>query len=132
MLTAAALGAAPGPSASTVDQAREARVWEIAKVRDMQAFAALLDPNFVAVYAGAINDRDAEIAAIGEQRLQGFEFSGLTSRAVGPDSSLVTYTVYAKGRFRGSDISGRYNAASLWRRDGGDWKLAYHGEVKAP
>jgi hypothetical protein len=132
MLAAAALGAAPVASASTEDQAREARLWQIAKDRNMEAFAALLDPAFVAVYSSAINDRDAEIAAIGQQSLQGFEISNFTSRPIGADVSLVTYSVDAKGRFRGADISGRYNAASLWRREGGEWKLAYHAEAKAP
>jgi len=129
---AVALGAASTSGQSGADLAREMKLWEIAKSRDIERFSALLDPQFVAVYASAINDRAAEIAAIGEQELTGFAISNFTSRQVEPDVVLATYSVDATGSFRGTDISGRYNVASLWRRSGGEWKLAYHSEAKAP
>ena len=132
LAAAVALGAASTSGQSGADLARETELWDVAKSGDMERFSALLDPQFVAVYASAINDRAAEIEAIGEQKLTGFEINNFTSRQVEPDVILATYSVDAKGSFRGTDISGRYNAASLWRRSGDGWKLAYHSEAKAP
>jgi hypothetical protein len=129
---AVALGAASTGGQAGSDLERETELWEIAKSGDIERFSALLDPQFVAVYASAINDKEAEIAAIGEQKLTGFTISNFTSRQVGPGVILATYSVDAQGSFRGTDISGRYNAASLWRRSGDGWMLAYHSEAKAP
>ena len=113
------------------DLARENRLWDIAKTRDIRAFSALLAPDFVAVYAAAINNKPQEIAAIRSQRLRSYAISGFSSRSLAPNVELVTYSVDAVGRFRGADISGRYHATSVWKRSGRTWQLAYHGEVKA-
>ena len=72
---AVALGAASTSGQSGADLARETELWDVAKSGDMERFSALLDPQFVAVYASAINDRAAEIEAIGEQKLTGFEIN---------------------------------------------------------
>jgi len=132
MIAAMAIGAAAasGGEAANAEQ-REIALWQTAKDNRMADFAALLDPGFVAVYGSAINDKAAEVAAISDQKLQSFALTNFQSHAIEPNVVLVTYTAEAIGRFRETDISGRYNAASLWRRTDGEWLLAYHGEVKA-
>jgi len=132
VIAAMAIGAAAagGVEADNAEQ-REIALWQTAKDNRMDEFAALLDPGFVAVYGAAINDKAAEVAAISDQKLQSFALSNFKSHAIEPNVLLVTYTAEATGRFRDTDISGRYNAASLWRRTGGNWLLAYHSEVKA-
>lgn len=131
MTAGVALVGATASSQPVSDEARETALWEIAKERRLDAFAAHLDSDFVAVYSDGFKDKAAEVAAIGDQKLTSFAISNFRSRSIDPDVSLVTYTVDAQGSYRDVDISGRYNVASLWRRAGDGWTLAYHSEVKA-
>lgn len=126
-----ALGTASASAQPSADLDRETALWQVAKDGRLDDLATLLDPDFVAVYAAGINDKAAELRALGEQKLESFKVADFTSRPVDTASVLVTYTVEAKGSWRGSDISGRYNVASLWKRAGDGWRLVYHSEVKA-
>jgi hypothetical protein len=47
------------------------------------------------------------------------------------DDMLMTYVVEVKGSMGKDDISGKYNATSLWHRAGTKWLTAYHSEIKA-
>jgi ketosteroid isomerase-like protein len=47
------------------------------------------------------------------------------------DAALVTYQVTVEGTEGGKDISGKMNAASVWKKEGSDWRIAYHTDVKA-
>lgn len=123
MLMAAAMMAAP----SDAVVARETALWDNAKGHKMEAFQAELAPDFVAIYADAVNDGKAEVAAMHQQQLSSFALKDFTVRDLAEGVQLVTYTADAKGTFQGADISGTYRATSIWK--GG--KLAYHSEVKA-
>ena len=111
-------------------EAREKSLWNRAEA-DGSEFRETLSADFIAVYAGAVNDAAAEVAAIGQQKLDSFTLSDLEVRELAAGVELVTYSAAAKGRFEGSDISGNYRATSIWKRDGGQWKLAYHSEMKS-
>lgn len=127
LVLAAAIMAAPANPA----EAREQRLWELAKNHDMAAFKDMLDPDFVAVYAGATNDAAAEVTAIERQQLQSFSFVDFKVRQLAAGLELVTYEADARGTFDGADISGRYRVTSIWKQAGSEWKLAYHSEIKA-
>ena len=111
-------------------EAREKTLWNRAET-DGSDFRDTLSADFIAVYAGAVNDSAAEVAAIGQQRLNSFTLRDLQLRELADGVELVTYSAAAKGTFEGSDISGDYRATSIWKQEGGRWKLAYHSEMKA-
>ena len=111
-------------------EARETKLWTRAEA-DGTPFRDTLSDDFIAVYAGATNDADAEVAAIGKQHLDSFGLRDMQVRDLADGVQLVTYSADAKGTFDGADISGEYRATSIWKRVGGDWKLAYHSEMKA-
>ena len=111
-------------------EAREKTLWSRAAA-DGSDFRDTLSADFIAVYAGAVNDAAAEAAAIAQQKLDSFTLSDLEVRELADGVELVTYSAAAKGTFEGSDISGNYRATSIWQRDGDRWKLAYHSEMKA-
>ena len=58
---------------------------------------------------------------------------GLTAPAYCPVARTQTlaYRVTLKGDYKGSDLSGDYWAASLWRLEGGRWWLVQHTEARA-
>lgn len=114
----------------TSAEARETKLWNRAE-DDGTPFRSTLSDSFIAVYAGAVNDADGEVAAIGKQHLDRFTFSDMQVRDLADDVQLVTYTADATGTYDGADISGRYRATSIWTRSSGEWKLAYHSEMKA-
>ena len=123
MVLAAAMMAAPGDAVV----ARETALWDNAKGHKMEAFQGELAPDFVAVYAHAVNDGKAEVAAIHQQQLSSFALKDFAVRDLAAGVQLVTYTADAKGTFQGADISGTYRATSIWK----DGKLVYHSEMKA-
>ena len=126
VLAAVLMGA---PSAEA--QERETKLWQVTQAHRMDAFKGELAPDFVAVYAHAINDAAAEVAAMDQQVLSGFELRDFQVRRLADTVELVTYVAAAKGTFKGSDISGEYRATSIWTSGEGGWKLAYHSEIKA-
>lgn len=52
-------------------EARERTLWNRAEL-DGSEFRDTLSADFIAVYAGALNDAAAEVAAIGKQKLDSF------------------------------------------------------------
>lgn len=131
VIAAAALAAMPAAAQQNAVVARENGLWRTVNDQRMSAFAAMLTPDFVAVYAGAVNDRNAEVAAMRQQHLRSYALSDFRIRQLDRDVTLVTYTVAARGRFEKTNISGTYRATSVWRRIGREWKLAFHSEIKA-
>jgi len=47
------------------------------------------------------------------------------------DTAMVTYQVNIQGTEGGKDISGKAYAASIWKKDGNDWRVAFHTDIKA-
>ena len=111
-------------------EAREKTLWNRAEA-DGSDFRDTLSADFIAVYAGAVNDAAAEVAAIAQQKLDSFTLSDLEVRELADGVELVTYSAAARGTFAGADISGDYRATSIWKQDGGRWKLAYHSEMQS-
>jgi hypothetical protein len=112
-------------------EAREERMWKNVQAQNMEVFRRDLDPQFVAVYAQAINDASGEVAAMEKQTLDSFALRDFIVRPLSNSVELVNYTATVKGNFDGEDISGEYRATSVWKKDGNAWKLAYHSEMRA-
>ena len=50
--------------------------------------------------------------------------------SIDKDAALVTYQVTIDGAAGGKDMSGKYNAASIWKKDGNDWRVSFHTDMK--
>ena len=124
---AMAMMAAPADSA----EAREQRMWSNVQAGNMEVFRAELDDEFIAVYPFGINDKAGEVSALERQKLQSFKLSDFLVRPMSGSVELVNYKASVKGSYEGTDISGDYRVTSVWKSDGGAWKLAYRSEMKA-
>ena len=111
--------------------ARETAVWQAVKDKRLDAFTAALDTSVVGVYADGIHTRAAEVASVRDANLRSFTLSAFVTRHLDPITTLLTYRAVVAGDAAGQDFSGPYWVASLWRKVGGQWKTAFHTEVKA-
>jgi hypothetical protein len=112
--------------------ARETAVWQAVKDKQLEAFTAALDTSFVGVYADGIHTRAAEVASVRPTNLRSFTLTEFATRHLDPRTTLLTYRAVVAGDAAGKDFSGTYWISSLWRKVGGQWKTAFHTEVKAP
>ena len=111
-------------------EAREERMWKTVQAGNMELFRAVLDDQFIAVYAFGINDKAGEVSALEKQKLESFTLKDFLVRPLSGSVELVSYIASVKGSFEGTDISGDYRVTSVWKKDGAAWKLAYHSEMK--
>jgi hypothetical protein len=125
-------------SAATDDNAlqeKENAAWQAFKDKKADDFKKLLSPNLVAVYAEGMADMQKELADMQKWDMKSFAISDYKVTSVGPNLAMSTYKVKIDGTYEGKDMSGTYNAASVWhkmgaRRGGGDWQAVFHTNIK--
>ncbi len=64
-----------------------------------------------------------------EWDMKSFTISDYKVTAAGVDTAVTTYTVKIDGTIGGKDGSGTYNAGSVWKQEGGDWKAIFHTNI---
>ena len=109
----------------------EKNIWQAVKDKKFDAFQKMLSADFRAVYASAINKMEQEVADIKKVDLKSITFGEMDVVFIGKDAALLTYSVTVEGTEDGKSMSGKWNAASVWKKDGTDWKGVFHTEVKA-
>ncbi len=126
-LTAASFAAS---DKDTIIQA-EKNIWQSIKDKKFDAFQKMLATDFRSVYASAINKADQEVADIKKVDIKSATFGEMDVVFIDKDVALVTYQVTVEGTEDGKNVSGKWNAASVWKKEGNDWKVVFHTEMKA-
>ena len=114
----------------TIIQA-EKNVWQTLKDKKFDAFQKMLSADFRGVYASAITKLEQELADVKTVDLKSVTPGEMDVVFIDKDAALLTYQVTVEGTEGGKDVSGKYNAASMWKKDGNDWKAVFHTKVKA-
>lgn len=109
----------------------EKSAWEAYKNKQGDAFKKLLAKDYCGAYAEGIKNVDAEIADMEKGELREYSFADTKVVFPSPDVAVMTYKVTMQGTSAGKDISGTYNASSVWVKRDGKWLGALHTEVKA-
>jgi hypothetical protein len=109
----------------------EKNIWQAVKDKKFDAFQKMLSPDFRSVYASAMNKLEQELADIKKVDMKSVTFGEMDVVFIDKDAALLTYTVTVEGTEDGKNVSGKWNAASVWKKDGNDWKGVFHTEVKA-
>jgi hypothetical protein len=91
----------------------------------------MLSADFRGVYASGITKADEEVADVRTIEFKSYTLGEMDLVFIDKDAALVTYQVTIQGTEGGKDISGKANAASLWKKEGNDWRIAFHTDVKA-
>jgi hypothetical protein len=134
-LTATALFALTALSfaASDKDTITEAEksAWQSIKDKKFDAFQKMLATDFRGVYASGINKADKEVADVRTLDFKSFTLGEMDVVFIDKGCAMVTYQVTIEGTEGGKDISGKAYAASFWKKEGNDWRIAFHTDMKA-
>jgi hypothetical protein len=120
-------------TAATNDDAmleKEKAAWQSFKDKKPDDFKALVSANVIAVYAEGVSDMQQELAAMQKWDMKSFAISDYKVTSAGFDTVVTTYKVTIDGSFDGKDQSGMYNAASVWKKQKGEWQAIFHTNVK--
>jgi hypothetical protein len=111
--------------------AAEKDAWQNIKDKKFDLFQKMLAADFRGVYASGINKADKELASVRTLDFKSFALGEMDLVFIDKDAAMVTYQVTIQGTDGGKDISGKANAASIWKRDGNDWRVVFHTDVRA-
>lgn len=131
LIVAAALVCVPAVAAAETPLQKETSVWQAFKDKKTDAFGSIFAANYVGMYDDGLANKAKELDSLKNAKIDSFKIDSFSSHMVGQDDMLMTYVVDVKGTMGKENISGKYNASSLWHRSGTKWLTAYHSEIKA-
>jgi hypothetical protein len=109
---------------------KEKAAWQAFKDKKADDFKQMLSANVVAVYAEGMSDMQGELAAMQKWDMKSFAISDYKVTSDGPNTVVTTYKVKVEGTYDGTDRSGNYNAASVWKKQKGEWLAIFHTNIK--
>ena len=126
--TSAALFASPDKDALIT---AEKTAWQNSKDKKFDDFKKVFSADFRGVYASGINKLDQEMTEVKTLDLKSYTLGDIDVVMIGKDAAILTYSVTVEGTEGGKDASGKMNAASIWKKEGNDWRCVYHTDIKA-
>ena len=109
---------------------KEKAAWQAFKDKKPDDFKKLVSANLVAVYAEGMSDMQKELADMQKWDMKSFAISDYKVTSDAPGTVVTTYKVAIEGTYDGKDQSGTYNAASVWKKQKGEWQAIFHTNVK--
>jgi hypothetical protein len=109
---------------------KEKAAWQAFKDKKPDDFKKVVSANVMAVYAEGVSDMQGELAAMQKWDMKSFAISDYKVTSDGPDTVITTYKVKVEGTYDGQDQSGTYNAASVWKKQKGEWQAIFHTNIK--
>ena len=126
--TSAAVFASPDKDALV---AAERNAWQNIKDKKWDDFKKVLGTDFKGVYASGVNTADKEMTEVKSLDLKSYTLGDIDVVMIDKDAALLTYSVVVGGTEDSKEVSGKMNAASVWKKDGNDWRLVFHTDMKA-
>jgi len=111
-------------------QQKEKAAWQAFKDKKPDDFKKVVSAKFVGVYAEGMSDMQKEVADMQKWDMKSFAISDYKATPAGPDTCITTYKVALEGTYDGQGQSGTYNAASVWKKQKGQWQAIFHTNVK--
>ena len=112
-------------------EAKEKAAWQSFKDKKADDFQKVVDKDFKGVYAEGVSDMAKELSDMKKWDMKSFAISDYTAFSDEKDVMVTTYVVKIEGTFDGKDVSGTYNAGSVWKMENGAWMAIFHTNVKA-
>ena len=109
---------------------KQKAAWQAFKDKKPDDFKKLVSANLVAVYAEGMSDMQKELADMQKWDMKSFAISDYKVTSDAPGTVVTTYKVAIEGTYDGKDQSGTYNAASVWKKQKGEWQAIFHTNVK--
>jgi hypothetical protein len=119
-----------GPDKAAME-AKENAAWQSFKDKKADGFQKVVDKDVRAVYDVGIMKMSDELDAMKKWDMKSFTISDFNMFSDEKDVVVTTYTVKLEGTADGKDMSGTYNAGTVWKQEGNDWLAIFHTNVKA-
>ena len=120
--------------AATPDKAsmegKEKAAWQAFKDKNEAEFKKLVDKDIRCVYDTGLSNMAKELDAMKKWDMKSFAISDYDVFSDEKDVIVSTYTVKVEGTFDGKDMSGTYNAGSVWKKEGSNWLAIFHTNIK--
>jgi len=111
-------------------EAKENAAWQAFKDKKADDFKKVVDKDLRCVYAEGLSDMQKELADMQKWVMKSFAISDFTAFSGEPNVMLTTYIVKIEGTYDGKDMSGTYNAGSVWKQKKGTWMAIFHTNIK--
>ena len=118
-----------GPDKAAVE-AKENAALQAFKDKKADAFQKLVDKDLRAVYDEGIMKMSDELEAMKKWDMKSFAISNFDMFSDEKDVIVTTYIVKVEGTYDGHDMTGTYNAGSVWKMEGKDWLAIFHTNIK--
>jgi len=112
-------------------EAKENAAWQAFKDKKADDFKKVVDKDIRCVYAEGPSNMEKELSDMKKWDMKSFAISDYTVFSDEKDVAVVTYTVKVEGTLDGKDMSGTYNAGSVWKQEKGKWMAIFHTNIKA-
>jgi len=111
--------------------AKEKAAWQAFKDKKSDDFKKVVSDKLVAVYAGGVYNLQREGDQMAKTDMKSFDLSDFAVVMTNADTGIVSYKAKVEATVEGKDISGDYNAASVWQMNKGQWQAIFHSDMKA-
>jgi hypothetical protein len=111
-------------------EAKEKAAWQAFKDKNEAAFKNVVDKDFRGVYDEGIDNLQNELSIMKKWDMKSFEISDYDMFSDEKDVVVATYKVKVEGSYEGKDMSGSYNAGTVWKQENGKWMAIFHTNVK--
>jgi ketosteroid isomerase-like protein len=110
-------------------KAKETAAWQAFKDKKGDDFKKIVSANMIGVYPDGIQNLQKEMDSMQQWDMKSFTISDYKVTAAGDDTAVTTYMIKLDGTMAGKDASGTYNAGSVWKKEGGEWKAIFHTNI---
>ena len=128
-LAAIAMSFAATPDKAAME-GKEKAAWQAFKDKNEAEFKKLVDKDVRGVYDTGVANMAKELDAMKKWDMKSFAISDYDIFSDEKDVIVSTYTVKVEGTFDGKDMSGTYNAGSVWKKEGNNWLAIFHTNIK--
>ena len=109
---------------------KEKAAWQAFKDKNEAEFKKLVDKDFRGVYDQGISNMQKELDDMKKWDMKSFEITDYDMFSDEKDVVVATYKVKVEGTYSGKEMSGIYNAGSVWKQENGKWLAIFHTNVK--
>ena len=109
----------------------EKNAWQNIKDKKWDDFKKIFSTDFRGVYASGINKLDKEMTDVKMFDLKSYTLGDIDIVFIDKEAAFLAYPVTFEGTEDGKDASGKMNAASIWKKEGNDWRCVFHTDMKA-
>ena len=129
LLATIAVSNAVPPDKATME-GKEKAAWQAFKDKNEASFKSVVDKDFRGVYDEGVMNMQQELDGMKKWDMKSFEISGYDMFSDEKDVVVATYKVKIEGTYDGKDVSGTYNAGTVWKQENGKWMAIFHTNVK--